>query len=42
MIEAIPRVSLAVFIMPYNFASADDKAITDWFFDHDLYNVNQS
>ena len=34
--DIIPNVSLDVFIIAYNSASADDNAITDWFFDHDI------
>jgi hypothetical protein len=32
----MPNVSLAVLRVPYNSASADDKAIVDWFLDHDF------
>jgi hypothetical protein len=35
-IDAMPNVSLAVLRVPYNSASADDKAIVDWFLDHDF------
>ena len=35
-IDAIPNVSLAGLGFPYNSASADDKAIVDWFFDQDF------
>ena len=35
-IDAMPNVSLAVFMIPYSSASADDKAIVDWFFDQDF------
>ena len=35
-IEITPNVSLDVLMIPYSSASAEDSAITDWFFDHDL------